>query len=261
MSVFHWPSLTATISGSVTADTELNTDDLDTGAGTDTQAIIGLALAESGGHTLVGSANPMPVSDAGSSLTVDTTGTSGLEVVQTTHDDLNLNANIQQGNSDVSTLNALYVRGTSVSGLLVDLGLNNDVVQATHDNFNANANIQVGDVDVSNSNPVPISDAGGSLTIDNSTLAVVGGGTEATALRVTIANNSTGLVSIDDNGDSLTIDNPILSVTGNGTATGAQRVTIEQLHGDIGVNWFYHWLDYSRNGSKQFRKGRGRCTY
>lgn len=48
--------------GSLTVDSELNTDDLDTGAGTDTQAIIGLALAESGGHVLVGSANPMPVS-------------------------------------------------------------------------------------------------------------------------------------------------------------------------------------------------------
>lgn len=41
-----------------------------------------------------------------------------------------------------------------------------EVLQATHDNLNANANIQVGDVDVSNGNPVPVSDAGGSLTVD-----------------------------------------------------------------------------------------------
>lgn len=37
--------------------------------------------------------------------------------------------------------------------------------------------------------------------------AVVGGGVEATALRVTIASDSTGVVSVDDNGGALTVDN------------------------------------------------------
>lgn len=41
-----------------------------------------------------------------------------------------------------------------------------EVLQATHDNLNANVTIQVADVDVSNANPVPVSDAGGSLTVD-----------------------------------------------------------------------------------------------
>lgn len=41
-------------------------------------------------------------------------------------------------------------------------------------------------------------------------LSTTGGGTEATALRVTIANDSTGLVSVDDNGGSLTTDTPQL---------------------------------------------------
>lgn len=65
------------ITGAV--DTELTTADLDTGAGTDTRAVVGLARAESGGGVLVGSANPLPVttqvpvpvSDNGGSLTVD----------------------------------------------------------------------------------------------------------------------------------------------------------------------------------------------
>lgn len=35
----------------------------------------------------------------------------------------------------------------------------------------------------------------------------VGGGTEAAAVRVTVANDSTGLLSVDDNGGSLTVDN------------------------------------------------------
>jgi len=58
-------------------------------------------------------------------------------------------------------------------------------------------------------NVVSVDDNAGSLTIDNSTLAVVGGGTEATALRVTIANDSTGLLSIDDNGGSITVDGSV----------------------------------------------------
>lgn len=57
-----------------------------------------------------------------------------------------------------------------------------------------------------------VDDGSSSLTVDNGTLAVVGGGTEATALRVTIANNSTGLVSIDDNGGSLTVDSTNLDI-------------------------------------------------
>lgn len=40
------------------------------------------------------------------------------------------------------------------------------VDQSSHDNLNANANIQVNNTDVGNANPVPVSDAGGSLTVD-----------------------------------------------------------------------------------------------
>lgn len=53
---------------------------------------------------------------------------------------------------------------------------------------------------------VEVFDGGDSHTVDNATLSVTGGGTEASAMRVTIANDSTGLVSVDDNGGSLTVD-------------------------------------------------------
>lgn len=56
----------------------------------------------------------------------------------------------------------------------------------------------IGDVDVL-SVPAPLSSSGG--------------GTEAAALRVTLANDSTGLVSVDDNGGSLTVDGTV-SVSG-----------------------------------------------
>lgn len=61
-----------------------------------------------------------------------------------------------------------------------------------------------------------VDDNGGSLTVDNSVLAVVGGGTEATAQRVTIASDSTGVLSVDDNGGSLTVDGTV-SVSGTVT--------------------------------------------
>lgn len=130
-----------------------------------------------------------------------------------------------------------------------------------------NADVRVGGLVISNTNPIPISDAGGSitidgyvtlsgstvtildggnvisvddaggsLTIDNPALSVVGGGLEATALRVTIASDSTGLISVDDNGASLTIDTTQLPTsliagrldTNNGAWLGSTAPTVGQ---------------------------------
>ena len=49
----------------------------------------------------------------------------------------------------------------------------------------------------------------GSVAVTNAALSVVGGGVELTAQRVTIASDSTGLLSVDDNGSSLTVDAPV----------------------------------------------------
>lgn len=45
------------------------------------------------------------------------------------------------------------------------------------------------------------------VSIEESNGDITGPGTEATALRVTMATDSTGLLSVDDNGGSLTVDN------------------------------------------------------
>lgn len=71
---------------------------------------------------------------------------------------------------------------------------------------------------------VGINDSGNSITVDNSSLSVVGGGAEATAMRVTIANDSTGVLSVDDNGGSLTVDGTV-SVTGVATLAEQQTQT------------------------------------
>jgi hypothetical protein len=66
-----------TVDGSVSVsgavDTELTTADLDTGAGTDTRAVVGLVYGASGGGVLVSTTNPLPIGDNGGSLTIDAT--------------------------------------------------------------------------------------------------------------------------------------------------------------------------------------------
>lgn len=93
------------------------------------------------------------------------------------------------------------------------------------------------------SGSVPVNDNAGSLTVDGTVavsslpalvagtanigdvdvltvpapLSTTGGGTEAAALRVTVANDSTGVVSVDDNGGSLTVDGTVTANAGTGT--------------------------------------------
>lgn len=90
----------------------------------------------------------------------------------------------------------------------------------------ANSGVDIGDVDV-------LSIAAGDNNIGNvdivtvpAPLSTTGSGTEATALRVTVATDSTGVLSVDDNAGSLTVDNAALSVVGGGVEATALRVTI-----------------------------------
>lgn len=124
------------------------------------------------------------------------------------------------------------VRGDTANGMDVDVTRvsgNVTVVQATGSNLNAvvsgtvTANLaagsnNIGDVDV--------------LTVP-APLSTSGGGTEASALRVTIANDSTGVVSVDDNGGSLTVDGAVTvsqATAGNLNATvvGSGNFTVVQ---------------------------------
>lgn len=75
---------------------------------------------------------------------------------------------------------AVDVSGSSVTVSATDLDVRDLVYtqdsvearQATHDNLNLNANLQVGNADVANGNPVPISDAGGTITVDATDLDI-----------------------------------------------------------------------------------------
>ena len=84
---------------------------------------------------------------------------------------------------------------------------------ATFGKLAANSGVDIGDVDVT-SVPAPLS--------------TTGGGLEATALRVTIASDSTGVVSIDDNGGAITVDG---TVTANLSAT--DNAVLDSIDGKI----------------------------
>jgi hypothetical protein len=58
--------------------------------------------------------------------------------------------------------------------------------------------------------------SGTAVVTSNATTSVVGSGTEATAQRVTIATDSTGVLSVDDNGASLTIDGTVTASNTSG---------------------------------------------
>lgn len=92
---------------------------------------------------------------------------------------------------------------------------------------------------------VGINDSGNSITVDNATLSVVGGGVEATALRVTIASDSTGILSVDDNGGSLTVDGTVAISGAIDTELPAAGALADNTANPTttSVGTFPHWYD------------------
>lgn len=88
--------------------------------------------------------------------------------------------------------------GTNVQSLKTDASGELQVDVLTLPALAAGTN-NIGDVDV--------------LTVP-APLSTTGGGTEATALRVTVASDSTGVLSVDDNGGSLTVDGTVTVTDG-----------------------------------------------
>jgi len=92
-----------------------------------------------------------------------------------------------------------------------------EVIQDTADDLNCNANLQVADADVGNGNPVPVSDAGGSLTVDGTVTADAG----------------TGPWPVTDNGGSLTVDDGGAALAVDATGQGDVPVTLAGEQVDI----------------------------
>lgn len=162
----------------------------------------------------------------------------------TTTDGDNLSARgTNKGELYVKHVDSIPVTGTFFQATqpvsATDLDIRNlvfatDKVDASGTTLGANDGVDIGDVTVNNAagaSAVNVQDGGNSITVDNTVLSVVGGGTEATAQRVTIANDSTGLLSVDDNGGSLTVDG---SVTANaGTNLNTSALNLEATQADV----------------------------
>jgi len=129
-----------------------------------------------------------------------------------------------------------------------------EVLQATHDDLNLNANLQVGDADVANGNPVPVSDAGGSLTVDAADLDIrdlafatdsvdvsgsevsLDAGTLAALESITVQNGAgASAVNIQDGGNTITVDAADLDIRDLDAAQ--DNLAIHDAAGDeLGIN-------------------------
>ena len=126
---------------------------------------------------------------------------------------------------DTNSQGTLIIGTTGVSGTARAIRTNDSGAVHIHD---GGGSITVdGSVTATIQEPLSVDDNGGSLTIDNSTLSTTGGGTEASALRVTVANDSTGVLSVDDNGSTLSVDDGGGSLTVDGTVGVSGTVTVD----------------------------------
>lgn len=80
-----------------------------------------------------------------------------------------------------------------------------EIIQTTHDDVNVNANMQIGDADVGVANPVPVSDNGASLTIDN---ANIDAALSTLATEATLGDIKTAVEIIDNaiSGSEMQVD-------------------------------------------------------
>ena len=195
----------------------------------------------------VASGTVIPVSDGGGALTVDNGGTFAVQVDAALPAGTNAigtlaaNSGVDIGDVDVTSV----VPGTGATNLgkaedaahttgdvgVMALSVRQDTAAAlggTDADYQPLITDASGRLHVNVGNTVtvtgtggtfPVTDSGGALTVDwNGTAPPIGAGVEATALRVTLATDSTGVVSVDDNGGAITVDNGGTFVVQAGTA-------------------------------------------
>lgn len=173
----------------------------------------------------------IPITDNSGSITVDNAGTFAVQVDGTALTRLtDIETNTDYGAVTGGGVEASALRVTIASDSTGVISIDDNSGSITVDNGGTFAvqaaqsgTWNINDVSGTVSLPTGASTAANQSTIighvdgietllttidsDTSTLAVVGGGTEATALRVTLASDSTGVLSIDDNGGAITVDN------------------------------------------------------
>lgn len=127
-----------------------------------------------------------------------------------------------------ATLDGTTKAAVGSGGLAVDLGANNDVTVTGTITEASGAAIKTAVELIDNA----VSGAGFNITQLNGAAVPIGAGTEAAAVRVTLATDSTGVVSIDDNGAAITVDGTV-AVTSAGITTIAGAVSGTEMQVDV----------------------------
>jgi len=192
-------------------------------------------MANSEPVVLASDQSVIPVSDNSGSLTVDNAGLTELAAAINASSQMDVNiaasgATVPVSNAGLTALNGA-ISGTEVQVDVLTLPAipagNNNIGDVDIASIAAGDN-NIGNVDVVTLPSIP---AGTNNIGDVDVLSVpaplstTGGGTEATALRVTVASDSTGVLSIDDNGGAITVDNAgTFAVQVDGSALTALQV-------------------------------------
>lgn len=177
-----------------------------------------VAVTYGSGTFVVGDGgSSVSVDDNGGSLTVDGT----VAVTQATAANLNAQAQGAAAHDAPVAGNPILNGAYASAAAPVAVSADGDAVNLWADR---SGRLQVGDGGAT----LSIDDGAGTITVDNAALSVVGGGAEATALRVTIASDSTGVLSVDDNGSTISIDDGAGSITVDGAVTVSGTATVSQ---------------------------------
>ena len=152
---------------------------------------------------------PVSVDDNAGSLTFDNAGLTELAAAIDTELQVDVVGALPAGNNNIGDVDVASMPTTTVQA--TDLDIRN-LVQATDA-------VAVGDgtdtIDVLAAGADNVANTENQLVVAGMTYAFDGtawdrvpngGGTEAAALRVTVANDSTGVLSVDDNGGAITVD-------------------------------------------------------
>ncbi len=162
-----------------------------------------------GAATDVSDTNPLPIDDAGGSITVDDGGSS-LTIDGAVTANAGAGTFTVDGSGVTQPVSGTVTANAGTGTFTVD---GSAVTQPVSGTVTAN----LGATDNAVLDQIEVNTSYGDQT---------GGGTEASALRVTLASNSSGLLSVDDNGGSLTVDNSDITTIAGAVSGSEMQVDI-----------------------------------
>jgi hypothetical protein len=205
---------TVAVSGTVTVDSELTTADLDTGAGTDTRAVVGLVGAASGGGVLIGATSAGALKNDITTIAGTAPTTVGKLDVKGADGDVFVRQ------ATAGNLNATVV-GTGTFAVQATVAATATNIAKAEDVASADADVGVPAMAVRKASPANTSGTDGdyemlqisagrlwvSAVVD--TALPTGSNSIGNIGTVATVTTITNVVHVDDNSGSLTVDAPV----------------------------------------------------